>query len=77
MSIVTKGLGGASLITQGYGWLKWLVKVIKKIITRVIPRRRRKFRKTIKIFGDKAFPFRSKISVFGYPAFPLSLSSLF
>jgi len=69
MSIVTKGLGGASLITQGYGFLEWIKKVIKKIISRIIPRRRKRFKMIIPVRGDLVKPFKEEIIVKGVKDF--------
>ncbi|RLG17493.1 hypothetical protein DRN75_03565 [Nanoarchaeota archaeon] len=71
MSIVTKGLGGPSLITLGYGWLKKIIKVIKKIVSRAIPWRRKKFTVKVKVLGDLVRPFRSTVKVTGDYLFPV------
>jgi len=69
MSIVTKGLGGASIITQGYSWLKRVIKVIKKVISRVIPWKRKRFKFKIKVCGDLVVPFKQEFKIQGIKDF--------
>jgi len=65
LSIVTKGLGSQGLITQGYGWLQRIIKVIKRVVTRIIPWKRRRFRFTIRVCGDLVKPYQQVIQVRG------------
>ena len=65
MSIVTKGLGSQGLITQGYGWLQRIIKVIKKVISRVIPWKRKRFKFKIKVYGDLVVPFKQEFKIQG------------
>ena len=37
MSIVTKGLGGRSLITKGYGIWEWIIEKVVEIVRAVTP----------------------------------------
>ena len=65
MSIVTKGLGGCSLVTQGYGFLEWIKKVIKKVVSRLIPWKRKRFKLKIKVYGSPVHPFEETLKVRG------------
>jgi len=65
MSIVTKGLGGSSLITQGYGFLQWIKRIVKKVISRIIPWKRKRFKFKIKVCGDLVVPFKQELRIQG------------
>ena len=65
MSIVTKGLGGCSLVTQGYGFLEWIKKVIKKVVSRLIPWKRKRFKLKIKVYGSPVHLFEETLKVKG------------
>jgi len=69
MSIITKGLGSQGLITQGYGWLQRIIKVIKKVISRVIPWKRKRFKFKIKVCGDLVVPFKQEFKIQGIKDF--------
>ena len=69
MSIITKGLGSQGLITQGYGWLQRIIKVIKKVISRVMPRKRERFKFKIKVYGDLVVPFKQEFKIQGIKDF--------
>jgi len=69
MSIVTKGLGSSSLITEGYGFLQLIKRIVKKVISRILPFRRKRFKMTIKIYGDVIHPYQETIQVKGVKDF--------
>lgn len=69
MSIITKGLGGSSLITQGYGFLQWIKRIVKKVISRIIPWKRKRFKFKIKVCGDLVVPFKQEFKIQGIKDF--------
>jgi len=64
MSIVTKGLGGCGLITKGFGWLRKLIKIIKRVL---IPEKRKRIKKRLRVLGNTLHSFKEKVLVAGNP----------
>jgi len=67
MSIVTKGLGSEGIITQGYDWLHWIEEVVKKVVKRFIPIKRKKVIQTIAVVGYPTFSVQGSILITGNP----------
>lgn len=64
MSIVTRGLGGRSLISKGFGWLEILKEIVRKI-ARFLPYKRKKFLMKVRVYGEVSHPFEMKIPIKG------------
>jgi len=67
--VITRGLGTEGIVTSGWGWLRKIVEVVKRIISRVIPRRRKRFKMIIPVRGDLVKPFKEEILVKGIKDF--------